>query len=209
MTCLAPSSAGLPPPASLPAFPSFPACTYQANVAPTAAAAADIAPGRTIDKPVSFYVAPELASLTRNASEGYVCSANAFPVNAGPAITSSIQNTNSAAFKKVIPGGGLTDAAPGAERHVVFQLEQFTPRVHFEQGWWSATAVANTELTLRVTVYDARAQELNRAIVSGNGYGEVDGGCDAGAKALETATNQAIKTAMQNYVSRMINGGAI
>jgi hypothetical protein len=26
---------------------------------------------------------------------------------------------------------------------------------------------------------------------------------------LETATNQAIKTAMQNYVSRMINGGAI
>jgi hypothetical protein len=64
-------------------------CTYQANVAPTVAAAADIAPGRTVDKPVSYYVSPELASLTRNASEGYVCSANAFPVNAGPAIVST------------------------------------------------------------------------------------------------------------------------
>lgn len=184
-------------------------CTYQANVAPTVAAAADIAPGRTVDKPVSYYVSPELESLTRNASEGYVCSANAFPVNAGPAIAASIRNTNDAAFKNVIAGGGMTDAAPGAERHVVFALEQFTPRVHFEQGWWSATAVANAELAMRVTVYDAQAQELTRAIVAGNGYGEVDGGCDAGAKALETATNQAIKATMQNYISRMVNGGEI
>ena len=66
-------------------------CTYQANVAPTSAAAADIAPGRTIDRPVSYYVSPELASLSRDASEGYVCSAHNFPVNAGPAIATSIQ----------------------------------------------------------------------------------------------------------------------
>jgi hypothetical protein len=184
-------------------------CTYKANVAPTAAAAADIAPGRTVDKPVSYYVSPELASLTRNASEGYVCSANAFPVNAGPAIAASIRNTNDAAFKNIVAGGGMTDAAPSAERHIVFQLEQFTPRIHFEQGWWSATAIANTELAMRVTVYDGHAQEINRSVVAGNGYGEVDGGCDAGAKALETATNQAIKSAMQNYVSRVINGGQI
>lgn len=62
---------------------------------------------------------------------------------------------------------------------------------------------------MRVTVYDAQAKELNRAVVSGTGYGEIDGGCDAGAKALEIAVNQAIKTAMENHVSRMINGGAI
>jgi len=184
-------------------------CTYQANVAPTTTAAADIAPGRTVDRPVSYYVSSELASLSRNASEGYVCSANAFPVNAGPAIASSIQTTNDAAFKKIIPGGGMTDAAPGAERHIVFALEQFTSRIHFEQGWWSGTAIANTELTMRVTVYDEHAQELNRAVISGTGYGEIDGACDAGARALETATNQAIKTAMQNYVSRIINGGEI
>src|SRR5262249_8444625 len=141
-------------------------CTYQANVAPTAAAAADIAPGRTVEKPVSYYVAPELASLTRNASEGYICSANAFPVNAGPAITTSIQNTNNAAFKKIVPGGGITDAAPGAESHIVFQLESFNPRIHFEAGWFSGTAIANAELALRVTIYDANAQEKNRAIIA-------------------------------------------
>src|SRR5215813_8835849 len=52
-------------------------------------------------------------------------------------------------------------------------------------------------------------RKKNRAIIAGSGYGELDGGCDAGAKALETATNQAIKTAMQNYVSRVINGDEI
>jgi len=184
-------------------------CTYQANVAPTASAAADIAPGRTVDKPVSYYVAPELAALKREASEGFTCSANAFPVNAGPAIVTSIQNTNNAAFTKVIPGGSMTEAAPGAERHIVFQLESFNPRIHFEAGWFSGTAIANAELAMRVTVYDASAREINRSVIAGSGYGELDGGCDAGAKALETATNQAIKGAMQNYVSRVINGGQI
>lgn len=184
-------------------------CTYQANVAPTAAAASDIAPGRTVDRPVSYYVAPELASVTQNASEGYVCSANAFPVNAGPAIASSIRSTNEAAFKNIVSGGGMTDPAPGAERHIVFQLERFTPRLHFETGWWSGTAIANTELAMRVTVYDPQSQVVDRIVVAGSGYGETDGDCDAGARALETATNQAIKAVMQNYVSRIINGGVI
>ena len=184
-------------------------CTYQANVAPTAVAAADIAPGRTIDRPVSYYVAPELASLKREASGGFTCSAHDFPVNAGPAIAESIRSTNNAAFTKIVTGGGMTDAAPGAERHIVFALESFNPRLHFESGWFSGTAIANAELAIRVTVHDAGAQALNRSVVAGSGYGEIDGGCDAGAKALETATNQAIKAAMQNYVSRIINGGQV
>jgi len=43
-------------------------------------------------------------------------------------------------------------------------------------------------LTMRVTVYDEHAQELNRARHLGTGYGEIDGACDAGREALETAT---------------------
>ena len=71
---------------------------------------------------------------------------------------SSIRTTNDAAFKKIVPGGGMTDAAARAERHIVFQLENFNPRIHFEVGWWSGTAIANAELAMRVTVYDANAQ---------------------------------------------------
>jgi hypothetical protein len=103
-------------------------CTYKANVAPTAAAAADIMPGRQVDLPASQFISPEIESLTRNASEGYACSANSFPVNAGPAIAGSIRSTNEAAFAQLLPGGTMTEAAPGAQRHMVFQLESFAPR---------------------------------------------------------------------------------
>src|SRR5262249_32155712 len=145
----------------------------------------------------------------REASEGYVCSAHSFPVNAGPAISESIREVNDAAFSKIVPGGTMTAAGEGADEHVVFQLEQFNARLHFETGFWQATAIANTDLALKVTVLDASGKETQRAVASGSGYGELDGGCDAGAKALEAATNQAIKNTMESYVSRMINSGQI
>lgn len=181
------------------------ACTYQANVAPTAAPAGEVMMDRRLSYPVSYYVSPELSSLTRDASEGFACSAHEFPVNAGPAIASSIRSVNETAFASIVPGGTLTEAAPGANRHIAYQLDSFNPRLHFEQGWWSGTAVANTELVIRVTAYDAQGNEILRTVVSGTGYGEADGGCDAGAEALQESTNQAIKRTMENYVSRVIN----
>jgi hypothetical protein len=124
-------------------------------------------------------------------------------VNAGPAIVSSIRTV----MRRSRTSFTAATGGPGAERHVVFQLENFNPRVHFEAGWWSGTAIANAELAMRITVYDANSQETNRAVVAGSGYGELDGDCDA--RQLEVAVNQAIKTTIKNYVSRMINGEAI
>lgn len=184
-------------------------CTYTAQVAPTAAPAAEIIPERKSNLAISYYVSPELQALTRDASEGYMCSAHKFPVNAGPAIASSIRSVNEAGFASATSGGDASQPADGVDRHLVFQLDQFTPRVHFDQGWWSATAIANTELAMRVVAYDAAGKEVLRVMIAGSGYGEIDGGCDAGAKALETATNQAIKRAMENYVSRVINAQQI
>jgi hypothetical protein len=79
------------------------------------------------------------------------------------------------AFKKAVPGGGTTDAAPGTELHCS-NLEQFTPRIH--------------SLVRKNSI----APAARSAAV-----------CDAGAKTLEMATNHAVKTAMQNYVSRNFN----
>jgi hypothetical protein len=62
---------------------------------------------------------------------------------------------------------------------------------------------------LRVIGYDGQGNEMVRSIISGQGYGELDGDCDAGARALETAVNQAIKQTMESYVSRVINGGQL
>jgi len=184
-------------------------CTYTAQVSPTAAPAAEVIPERKSNLNISYYIAPELESLTRDASEGHMCSAHKFPVNAGSAIASSLRSVNEAGFASATAGGTASLPAPGVDRHLVFQLEEFSPRLHFETGWWSGTAIANTELVLRVVAYDPAGKEVLRVTIAGSGYGELDGGCDAGAKALETATNQAIKRTMENYVSRVINAQQI
>ena len=184
-------------------------CTYAADVAPSTTAAGDILPQRKIAHPASYFIDPELASLNRDASEGYSCSAHKFPISAGPAISSSIRSVNDSAFEQIAEGGSASQGSNGVERHLVYQLDSFLPRLHFEAGFWQATAVANVELVLKVTAYDAAGNALIRTRVSGIGYGEMDGGCDAGAEALSVATSQAIKRAMENYVDRVINAGQV
>lgn len=184
-------------------------CTYSANVAPTSAAAAEILPNRTINRSASIYVAPELSSIMRTAQPSYVCSAHTFPVNAGPAIQSSILSTNEAAFSGIIPGGTRSTGAPGAYRHIVFDLESFNPRLDFTETFASGRALANAELLMRVTVLDERNNPILRTVVSGQGSSERDGFCPVGAQALQEATSLAIRRALENYVFRVINSQQI
>jgi hypothetical protein len=185
-------------------------CTYTAQVAPTTAAASAVLPQRQIELPSSYYVTDEIASLNRSASEGYMCSANKFDVNAGPAIASSIRSVNQTAFKSISEGGTLTQPAEGAKWHIVFELDSFTPRIHFEPGFWSATSIANVELVLKVTAYDESAKQILRISAAGDGYGESDGGgCSSGADALSIATNEAIKRTMESYVNQVVNAGQL
>ena len=184
-------------------------CTYSADVAPSTSAAGEVLPDRKIAYSASYFIDPELASLNRDASVGHMCSAHSFPVSAGPAISSSIGTVNDAAFEEIRQGGSVSRGSDGVDRHIVYQLDSFVPRLHFESGFWQGTAVANVELVLKVTVYDAAGNAVVRTRASGTGYGEIDGGCDAGAEALGIATNQAIKRAMENYVDRVINAGQV
>lgn len=196
-------------PAALMAASLLAGCTYQANVAPSTAAAASVVPAKRVNSSVSYYVAPDLASLRRSASEGYMCSAHDFPVDAGPAIDSSIKSINAAAFAGDATVTNTATPAPGVQRHLNFQLDSFMPRLRFETGFWSATALANVELTIRVNILDALGTMVGNALLAGTGYAESDGGCPEGAKVLEEATNQAIKRAMEDYVAKVINSGQL
>jgi hypothetical protein len=184
-------------------------CTYNAQVSPSSSAAGEILPSRKIAYPTSYFVDTELASLNRDASEGYSCSAHKFPVSVGPAISSSIRSVNDSAFEQVAEGGTASQAGDGVERHLVFQLDSFEPRLRFEPGFFQGTAVANVELVLKVTVYDKTGNALVRTRITGSGYGEMDGGCGAGAEALGIAANQAVKRTMESYVDRVINAQQI
>ena len=186
------------------------ACAYQANVSPTAAPAAEIMPGRTIDAPASMYVTPQLAQLSRVADIGFTCSAHSFPINAGPAIVSTARTVNEETFSSLVPGGTLSEPGEGAQYHVVFDLEEFNPRVDFAREFWSARVIAEVEITMSATVLDASGNRVVRTLISGEGNSnQTTGGCDDGADALAEATTEAIGRAFESYVLRVVNSDQI
>lgn len=186
------------------------ACAFQANVSPTAAPAAEIMPNRTIDAPASMYVAPELASLSQNAAVGYTCSAHTFPINAGPAIVSTARTVNEGTFSALVPGGTLSEPGEGATYHVVFDYEEFNPRVDFVAEYFNARAIAEVEIVMSATLLDASGNRILRTLISGEGNSnQTTGGCEAGADALAEATTEAIGRAFENYVLRVVNSDQI
>lgn len=181
------------------------ACTYQANIAPQGAAAGEVMPGRRLAYPVSVYVEPELADLTREADTGYMCSAHAYPVKVGPAIVSTLRNVDEAAFARIVPGGTRSAMAPGAQRHLVFGLEEFRASLDFSPGFWTGKANAQAELTMKVTALGEGNREILRTVVTGEGSSRKEGDCPTGAQALTEAVNKAVKRAAEEYVFKVIN----
>lgn len=86
---------------------------------------------------------------------------------------------------------------------------ELTARLDFAPGVWQARAQANVDLLMRVRVYDAMGEELLRAVVEGNGFGEAPGDCAAGAQALGAAATKAIERALEEYVYKVINSDQI
>lgn len=184
-------------------------CAFQGAAVATSGAAAEVMPQRAIPAAASLHLSSELASLSRTVSPSYVCGAHTYPLSLASAIRQSIITTNEAAFSSVSIGESASQAAPGALRHISYDLEQLTARLDFAPGFWQARAQANVDLLLRVRVYDGAGEELLRAVVEGNGFGEAPGDCAAGAQALGTAATKAIERALEEYVYKVINSDQI
>lgn len=81
--------------------------------------------------------------------------------------------------------------------------------MEYSPGLFTSTAIANVELVLRVRVLDGEDNEILRTMVSGSGFGEHTGDCEAGAEALSRATTMAVERAAESYVYRVINSSEI
>jgi len=176
-------------------------CTYNVAVTPSTAVAQPLAGTPRIERPMTFEMTPELATLKANADQVYVCSAHAYPIDAGPAIARSVEAVNDAAFANLVPAGG--------ERIIRLALEDFKARLTFDMGWWDGTANANTNLVIRATVTDAAGAVLLDTPLAASGTGRKTGQCSVGADALSTAFNQTLEAVIKDYVARVIKSGLL
>jgi hypothetical protein len=179
-------------------------------VSPTSAPVEEVMQSRIIDSPTSVYIDPELSALKREVQVTTdTCGAWSFPTSVGPALVETLRRANEAALKHPVAGGTATQAAEGATYHIVIKLEDFDAHVSASPKFFDGLLDAYTEVTLRVRVIDAKGNEVLKAIVSGEGSGEVTGACPDGAPSLSQAAGKAVRRTVESYVDKVINSGVI
>lgn len=182
-------------------------CAYKVDVMSQSGAGEIMATKMSKDNAV-VVVGADLAALNRDVKASYLCGAHVYPMFIGTAISRSLSETVEAAYKNTKSGAQF--ATKNANGIVFkFDLADFDPRLRFSPGFWVPTADANVDIGIRAHISDGTGKELLTTTFRGQGHASVDGGCDAGAQALELAAEQAIRTTMEGFVDKVINTSAI
>jgi len=179
-------------------------CAYKSNVS-SASGASEIMPNRRIQAPAYVRVDPELSGLARKASTGFVCSAHTYTVDIGPAVTESIMQTLEGAFTQVLRVDAQSEARPDGY-FLDFYLSDFSPRLRFDQGFWSVNAEATTELSIRAKAYSGDGSLLFQTTARGDARSDnSSGGCPDGDERLAEAGKKSLQRTMEDLAQKMVN----
>lgn len=178
-------------------------CAHRAEVGSTSAAH-EVRRDRVQNTKAYVAISGDLANYEKVVKPGYLCGAHNYPVAVGSSIKTSIVRTVGAAHSSVV---AVTTAADAGKDGVLytFSLDDFNPRLRFQQGFFTTTADASVELSLRTTATSSEGKELATTTVRGFGQESVDGACPSGAEALSRATEKAVRVTLENFVARVIN----
>lgn len=176
-------------------------CTVATPVAPQTAAAAEVASGKSFNSPViidySFQPSDLDITVKPISYEGSACS---FPLSLSQAFYSTFDAVNHQAFRHLVPSG-TADAY-----RIRFELDSFDNSLVFAKRFFGATAVAHSDLTLRVSVLDPSSHEVTRQFVRGTGQMQLDvGSCNGGEPAVAGAVQKALREAAEDYAYRVVN----
>ena len=178
-------------------------CAHRAEVGSTSAAY-EVRRDRVQTTKAYVSVSGDLANLEKVVKPGYVCGAHSYPVAAGSSIKTSIVRTVSGAHSSVVSVQSSAEAGKDGLLYT-FSLDDFNPRLRFQQGFFTPTADASVELSIKTTAISSDGRELATTTIRGYGQESVDGACPAGADALSKATEKAVRVTLENFVARVIN----
>lgn len=186
------------------AIVSLNGCAYRTTVS-SASGASEVMPNRRIDAPAYVRVDPELSGLTRKANTGFICSAHTYTIDMGPAVTESILQTLEGAFTHVMRVEAQSEARSDGY-FLDFYLSDFSPRLRFEQGFWSANAEGNAELSIRAKAYSGDGSLLFQTTARGEARSDnTSGGCPDGDVRLAEAGKKSLQRTMEDLAQKLIN----
>lgn len=186
---------------------SLGACTYNVPLS-AQSGAAEVMSTKATKGSAYIVMSPELSSLGKTVKPGFACGAHSYPIYAGETIRTSLEKTLEGAYSSV----SASDSLPTSAQGPIFKFDSvdFDPRIRFIPGFWSVEADANVDLAIRARITTPSGAELLITTFRGQGHATQDGqGCGMGADALSEAMTKAVRSAMENFVDKVINTGAL
>lgn len=185
----------------------FSGCAYNVQVASQSGASEVMSTKIKQDKAYVVF-SDNLVTAGKDVKSGFACGAHKYPMYIGEALQGSLSKTVEAAFPQVVNNGG---AVPSTHDGIIFKfdLSEFDPRIRFTPGFWVPSADANVDIAIRARVADKQGKELITTTFRGQGHASEDGNCPVGADALSLAAQKAIANAMESFVDKVINTGAL
>jgi hypothetical protein len=192
--------------AAMSAATVFSGCAYNVQVS-SQSGAAEVMSTRVRHDQAYVVFGDTLVTAGKDVKSGFICSAHNYPMYIGEALQGSISKTLEAAY----PQSGKSGSVPAQVDGLIFKfdLADFEPRVRFERGFWVPTADATVDIAIHTRVSDRSGKELLATTFRGQGHADEDGNCPVGADALAEAADKAIANAMENFVDKVINTGAL
>ncbi|WP_454004973.1 hypothetical protein [Alcaligenes sp. Marseille-Q7550] len=183
------------------------ACAYKGHI-DSVSGAAEIMPTRRLEANAEVRFEPELLSVSQRVNTGFICGAHNYTITPGVAIADSIMRTLEGAFKQVVRID--SQQTTSGAYFLDFSLDDFSPRLRFNPGFWMATPEANVDLSIRVRAWKDTGELAFQTTARGQGrHEDGSGGCGDGMPVVEQATRQAVQRAMEDLVQKLINSRAL
>lgn len=173
------------------------ACSSTVGIRPSAMPASDIMANRVIQTPTTYAFSPDMSDKNHT----FKCGAFSYKTNYGQPVEDTLRKTIAVGFAHATEGNP-TVPAPYIMR---LDMEDVDAQLTVTPNFWSVAYAVHVDLTGRVDVTDSTGNEITRAEISGSGSGSVNGNCTAIQKAIEEASEKAIRKMGSDFAYKIIN----
>ncbi len=171
-------------------------CTHSAVISPSVSPVAYEMANDRVSASAAVYIYPELLEHSYQVHpSSYQCSAWNYKLEVGKSVSGTVAKVVEASFEKAFPVNTLQETPDIYDVIVSVGLLDCNCNLSFHSSFFSGTADASAELSLRVVLLDPKLERIDQFVVgySSRRTSGAGGFCEGGSKAIEDAFQQCLK----------------
>lgn len=176
---------------------SVTACTSTVDLHPSAMSAGDVMANRIVQTPTVY----SFSSDFRDKAHVFECGAYSYKSNFGLPVADTLKKTIEVGFAHATEESGSVNA-PYKMR---LDMEDVDAQVSIMPGFWTMSYTIHVDLSGKVDVVDSSGTSVVKAEITGSGSASATGNCTALSKAIQVASEKAIRKMGSDFAYKVID----